>query len=267
MKKTGKLSSTYLLAFFALLYLPVLSVILYSFNKSPSTAQWTGWTFDWYRELLGDPVIADNLKNSLTVALLTALLSAVIGTFAAIISMNLTKNMKKTLQSVMLIPLLVPEVALGISLLIFFNALGLPFGILTLVLSHSLFCVPYIYIMVRLRLVEIDKAVLEAARDLGAGTRQVIGTIILPLVTPSIVTASLLAIAMSLDDVVLSMYMSGPSTTTLPVHIFSRMRIGVTPKINALCTLILLGTFIIVGLSQFISRGPKKKEKIKNEDF
>ncbi|MDD4717308.1 MAG: spermidine/putrescine ABC transporter permease PotC, partial [Eubacteriales bacterium] len=93
MKKTGKLSSTYLLAFFALLYLPVLSVILYSFNKSPSTAQWTGWTFDWYRELLGDPVIADNLKNSLTVALLTALLSAVIGTFAAIISMNLTKNM------------------------------------------------------------------------------------------------------------------------------------------------------------------------------
>jgi spermidine/putrescine transport system permease protein len=154
----------------------------------------------------------------------------------------------------MLLPLLVPEVALGISLLIFFTALKLPFGILTLVLSHSLFCVPYVYIMVQLRLKEINKSIFEAAKDLGATRGQIIRTIILPLVTPSIITSSLLALAISLDDVIISTYMSGPTSTTLPVHIFSMMRVGVTPKINALCTLILVGTFFIVGLSQLFNK-------------
>lgn len=129
---------------------------------------------------------------------------------------------------------------------------------MTLVLSHSLFCVPYVYIMVQLRLQEIDKSILESARDLGATRWQMVKTIILPLVAPSILTASLLALALSLDDVVISTYMSGPKTTTLPVHIFSMMRVGVTPKVNALCTLILVGTFFIVGLSQIISKRQKQ---------
>ncbi len=163
----------------------------------------------------------------------------------------------------MLLPLLVPEVALGVSLLFFFNALRLPFGHLTLVLAHSLFCVPYVYIMVQLRLQEIDKSILESARDLGGATRwQMVKTIILPLVTPSIVTASLLALALSLDDVVISTYMSGPRATTLPVHIFSMMRVGVTPMVNALCTLILVGTFFIIGLSQIISKRYQSKEVV-----
>jgi spermidine/putrescine transport system permease protein len=145
-------------------------------------------------------------------------------------------------------------VALGVSLLFFFNALGLPFGTLTLVLSHSLFCVPYVYIMVRLRLQEIDKSIIESALDLGASTLQMVRTIILPLVAPSILTAALLCLAMSLDDVIISTYMSGPRSTTLPVHIFSMMRVGVTPKVNALCTLILMGTFFIIGLSQLVTK-------------
>ncbi|NMA62350.1 MAG: ABC transporter permease, partial [Firmicutes bacterium] len=171
-----------------------------------------------------------------------------------------TEKMKKTIQGVMVLPLLVPEIALGVSLLMFFNALKLPFGHLTLVLSHSLFCVPYVYIMVQLRLQEIDKSILESARDLGATKWQTIKTIVLPLVTPSIITASLLALAMSLDDVIISTYMSGPRSTTLPVHIFSMMRVGVTPKVNALCTLILVGTFFIVGFSQLASKSTKTKE-------
>jgi spermidine/putrescine transport system permease protein len=160
----------------------------------------------------------------------------------------------------MLLPLLVPEVALGISLLIFFSALKLPFGHLTLVLSHSLFCVPYVYIMVQLRLNDIDFSILEAAKDLGAARWQIIRTIILPLVAPSILTASLLALAISLDDVIISTYMSGAASTTLPVHVFSMMRVGVTPKVNALCTLILVGTFFIVGLGQLINKKANKKE-------
>ncbi|NMB02074.1 MAG: ABC transporter permease [Firmicutes bacterium] len=244
----------YLSLFFVLLYLPVLSVILYSFNASPSTAQWTGFTLDWYRVLFRDRVIVQAFRVSIQVAILTAIFSAVLGTFTAVVSMSVTARMKKAIQGAMFLPLLVPEIALGVSLLFFFNALRLPFGRLTLVLSHSLFCVPYVYVMVQLRLQEIDRSILESARDLGATKWQVIKTIILPLVTPSIVTASLLSLAMSLDDVIISTYMSGPRTTTLPVHIFSMMRVGVTPKVNAMCTLILVGTFFIVGLSQLITK-------------
>ena len=249
----------YLSLFFVLLYFPVLSVILYSFNISPSTAQWAGFTFDWYKELFSDRVIAESFKISIQVAILTSILSAILGTATARISMSVTNKMEKTIRGVMILPLLVPEVALGVSLLMFFSAVKLPFGHLTLVLSHSLFCVPYVYIMVQLRLKEMDKSIIEAARDLGATKWQTIRTIIIPLVMPSIITASLLAIAMSLDDVIISTYMSGATTTTLPVHIFSMMRVGVTPKINALCTLILVGTFFIVGLYEFINKRSGKR--------
>jgi len=252
--KASRFGVFYLSLFFVVLYLPVLSVVLYSFNASSSTAQWTGWSLEWYRQLLRDRVIGEAFKVSIQVAVLTAILSAVLGTFTAVVSMWVTARMKRAIQGIMILPLIVPEVALGVSLPFFFNALRLPFGILTLVLSHSLFCVPYVYIMVRLRLQEIDAAILESALDLGASVPQMVRTIILPLVAPSIVTASLLCLAMSLDDVIISTYMSGPRSTTLPVHIFSMMRVGVTPKVNALCTLILVGTFFIIGLSQIITK-------------
>lgn len=255
-----KLDNFYLIIFFSLLYIPILSVILYSFNTSPSTAQWTGFTLDWYRELFSDQVIKDTLFISLQVGVLTSVLSAIIGTLSAIVSMYVGDRMNKSIRGMMILPLLVPEVALGISLLLFFSGLNIPFGRLTLVLSHSLFCTPYVYVMVRLRLKEIDISILEAAKDLGASRLRIIRTIILPLILPSIVTAGLLSMAMSLDDVVISTYMSGPTSTTLPVHIFSMMRVGVTPKINALCTLILLGTFFILGLSQLAGKKDKNRE-------
>ena len=258
--KARRFGTLYLSLFFVALYLPVLSVILYSFNASPSTAQWTGFTLDWYRVLFQDRVIVEAFKVSMEVALITSVLSAILGTASAVISMWVTERMKKAIQGMMILPLLVPEVALGIALLIFFNALSLPFGHVTLVLSHSLFCVPYVYIMVQLRLKEIDRSILESARDLGATTWQTVRTVVLPLVTPAIITASLLALAMSLDDVIISTYMSGPKTTTLPVHIFSMMRVGVTPKVNALCTLILVGMFIVVGLSQLFNKKQHKED-------
>lgn len=259
-KTSNRFRAFYLLLFFVVLYIPVLGVILYSFNKSPSTASWTGFTLDWYKDLFNDRVIVESFKISIQVAFMTSLLSAVLGTTTAIISTYVTRKMSNVIQGVMILPLLVPEVALGVSLLLFFSTLKLPFGHLTLVLSHSLFCLPYVYLMVLLRLKEIDSSIIESAKDLGASTWQIIRTIILPLVTPSIVTSSLLALAMSLDDVVISTYMSGPTATTLPVHIFSMMRVGVTPKINALSTLILLGTFFIVGLSQLFTNKNKKSE-------
>lgn len=260
-KKRNRFRTFYLSLFFIILYVPILSVVLYSFNKSSSTAYWAGFTLDWYRDLLSDRVILESFKVSIQVALLTALLSAVIGTASAIISVYVTNRTEKTINGMMFMPLIVPEVALGVSLLIFFSSLKLPFGTFTLVISHSLFCVPYVYIMVQLRLKEINISIIEAAKDLGASRGQIIKTILLPLVMPSTLTASLLALAMSLDDVIISTYMAGPTTTTLPVHIFSMMRVGVTPKVNALCTLFLVGTFFLIGLNQIIgSKGENLNE-------
>lgn len=256
-----KLRTFYLSLFFVILYVPILSVVLYSFNKNPSTAQWTGFTLDWYRDLFSDRIILESFKVSMIVAILTSIFSAILGTASAIIAIYVTKKMEKAINGLMLLPLLVPEVALGVSLLLFFSSMRLPFGYMTLVLSHSLFCVPYVYIMVQLRLKEIDNSIIEAAKDLGAARWQIIKTIILPLVFPSIITSSLLSLAMSLDDVVISTYMSGPTSTTLPVHVFSMMRVGVTPKVNALCTLILLGTFFIIGISEVFSKKNSKKEE------
>lgn len=261
--KSNRFRTFYLSLFFVVLYVPVLSVVLYSFNKSSSTAHWTGFTLDWYRELFNDSIIFEAFKVSIVVALITSLLSAIIGTASAIISVYISQKTEKAMNGLMFLPLIIPEIALGLSLLIFFTELNLPFGILTLVIGHSLFCVPYVYIMVQIRLKEINISIIEAAKDLGASAWQIIKTIILPLVIPSTLTASLLAFAMSLDDVIISTYMSGPTTSTLPVHIFSMMRTGVTPKINALSTLFLLVTFILIGLNQIIG---KRGENLNEEN-
>ncbi len=264
--KSNKFRTFYLSLFFIALYVPVLSVVLYSFNKSASTAHWTGFTFDWYIELFNDTVIFEAFKISIVVALLTSIVSAILGTAFAIISVYVSKLSEKAMNGLMFLPLIIPELALGLSLLIFFTQLKLPFGLLTLVLGHSLFCVPYVYIMVQIRLKEINVSIIEAAKDLGATKWQIIKTIILPLVIPATMTASLLALAMSLDDVIISTYMAGPTGTTLPVHIFSMMRTGVTPKVNALSTLFLLGTFLLIGLNQMLGRkGENLNEKNKNK--
>ncbi|NMB44547.1 MAG: ABC transporter permease [Clostridiales bacterium] len=252
--KSNKFRTFYLSLFFVALYVPVLSVVLYSFNKSSSTAQWTGFTLDWYIQLLNDRVIFESFKISIQVAIITSVISAIIGTASAIISSYVSNKTESAINGVMFLPLIIPEVALGLSLLIFFSELNLTFGLPTLVLGHSLFCVPYIYFMVQLRLREIDISIIEAAKDLGASKCQIIKTVLLPLVIPSTLTGSLLAFAMSLDDVIISTYMAGPTGTTLPVHIFSMMRTGVTPKVNALSTLFLLGTFLLIGLNQIVGR-------------
>ena len=256
--KSNRFRTFYLSLFFIILYVPVLSVVLYSFNKSSSTAQWAGFTLDWYMQLFNDRVIFEAFKVSIAVALITAVFSAIVGTASAIISLYVSQKTEKVINGSLFVPLIIPEIALGLSLLIFFSELQLKFGIFTLVISHSLFCIPYVYIMVQIRLKEINISIIEAAKDLGASRWQVIKTIILPLIIPSTLTASLLALALSLDDVIISTYMAGPTSTTLPVHIYSMMRTGVTPKVNALSTLFLVGTFILIGLKHFIEKRYEK---------
>lgn len=233
------------------LYLPILCVVLYSFNLSKSGAAWTGFTLKWYQELWDNTKIRQAFWVSLRVAGLTAFFSSILGTAAAIGVNSLNKKAKSFISALIYLPLIIPEIILGIALLMLLAATPMPFGIMSLVIGHCTFCIPYVFIMVNIRLRSIGKDVVEAAYDLGAGGFQVLATVILPLILPGILSGALLSVAMSMDDVVISTFVSGPTSLTLPVHIFSMMKLGVTPTINALCTVILVFTFTCVGLLQF----------------
>ena len=236
----------YLTAVLVFMYLPVVMVVLYSFNVSKSDARWTGFTLDWYGKMLHNQVLMEALRNSLIVAVCACLLSAVIGTIGAVGLARWSFRGKGLLENMSLLPIMIPEIILGMVFLAFFSFIGLPFGLLTLILGHTSFCIPYIFLVVRGRLVGLDPSIGEAARDLGAGQWRMFFDITLPLIAPAVLSGSLLAFAMSLDDVVISFFVTGATTNTLPIKIYSQIKFGVTPEINALCTVMLCITFALI---------------------
>lgn len=257
MKNRTKLPNIYLAFLMVVMYLPIVIVIVYSFNVSKNTTVWAGWTLDWYRKLSGNKSLLEALKNSLVLAALSSGAAGVIGTLGAVGMAKVNFRTKGAVEYVSTLPIMIPEIILGMVFMAFFAFLGLPFGMVTLVLGHTTFCVPYVFMMVKARLVGIDKSLVEAAKDMGATERRAFLDITLPLITPAILSGMLLAFAMSLDDVVISIFVTGAHTNTLPIRIYTQLKSGVTPEINALCTLMLVVTFVIVLLSQALGR--KKK--------
>lgn len=249
-----RLSDWYLYLLLAIMYLPILIVILYSFNASKTSVIWGGFTLDWYKELLQDRSLLESLKNSVILALLSSGMAGIVGTLGAVGMARVQFRSKGMLEYLVLVPIMIPEIILGMVFMAFFSLLGLPFGMTTLVLGHSAFCVPYVYMQVKARLVGIDKSYAEAARDLGARERQVFFDITLPLIAPAILSGMLLSFAMSLDDVVISIFVAGARVSTLPVKIYTQLKTGVTPEINALCTLMLIVTVALVVVSQRLQR-------------
>lgn len=249
-----RLSDWYLYLLLAIMYLPILIVIIYSFNASKTSVIWGGFTLDWYSELFQDSGLLESLKNSVILALLSSGMAGVVGTLGAVGMARVQFRSKGMLEYLVLVPIMIPEIILGMVFMAFFGLLGLPFGMTTLVLGHSAFCVPYVYMQVKARLVGIDKSYAEAARDLGARERQVFLDITLPLIAPAILSGMLLSFAMSLDDVVISIFVAGARVSTLPVKIYTQLKTGVTPEINALCTLMLIVTVVLVLLSQKLQR-------------
>ena len=249
-----RLSDWYLYSLLALMYLPIVIVILYSFNVSKTSVIWGGWTLDWYGELFHDRSLLEALKNSVILAVLSSLMAAVVGTLGAVGMARAQFRTKGMLEYLVLVPIMIPEIILGMVFMVFFSLLGLPFGMTTLVLGHSAFCVPYVYMQVKARLVGLDKSYAEAAKDLGARDRQVFFDITLPLIFPAILSGMLLSFAMSLDDVVISIFVAGARVSTLPVKIYTQLKTGVTPEINALCTLMLVVTIGLVILSKRLQR-------------
>lgn len=253
----------YLALILILMYLPILIVILYSFNISKTSGTWTGFTTDWYSKLFRDQTMGSALLNSLELAAWSVALSGVIGTLGAVGMVKARFRGQGALETASTLPIMIPEIILGMAYLAVFSAAGIQFGMPTLVIAHTTFCIPYVFINVKGRLAGMDPALEEAARDLGASPLRVFFTVTLPLILPAVVSGMLLALAMSLDDVVISFFVTGPTTNTLPLKIYSGLKTGVTPEINALCTLMLGAVFLIVALSQlFGARAATRRVEI-----
>jgi spermidine/putrescine transport system permease protein len=236
------------------MYLPILIVIIYSFNESRISSVWEGFSLKWYGELFRDKFILEALINSIVLATLSSIAAAIIGTLGAVGMARVKLRSNSMIEYVSTLPIMIPEIILGIVFLLFFSLLGLPFGMITLVLAHTAFCIPYVFIMVKARLAGMDKSLSEAARDLGASDWRAFLDITLPLIFPAIVSGMILSFAMSFDDVVISMFVTGVNTNTLPLRIYTQLKTGVTPKINALCTLMVGFTILLCLLSAYIGK-------------
>lgn len=248
----------YIAAVLTLMYLPVLLIVIYSFNESKLSSVWSGFSLKWYGILLQNRSMKEAIKNSLLLGVLSCLAAAVTGTLGAVGMSRIKLRSKGAVEYISMLPIMIPEIILGMVFMTFFSLIGLPFGMLTLVIAHTAFCIPYVYMMVKARLAGMDKALVEAARDLGASEWRVFFDITLPLLAPAIASGMLLAFAMSWDDVIISIFVTGAQTNTLPVKIYTQIKTGVTPEINALCTLMLLVTGAAIALSAWLGRERKK---------
>ena len=239
---------------YAYLYLPIVAVIAYSFNKSRMVTVWGGFSLKWYGELAGNTQILDAAQRSLLIAALTATLAVCLGTLAGLALARFGRFSGRNLLSLLTsAPLVMPEVMLGLSALLLFVSLeqlvGWPErrGLTTITIAHVTFCICYVTVIVRSRLVQMDHSVEEAAMDLGARPWKVFFVITLPLIAPALLAGWLLAFTLSLDDLVVSSFTSGPGASTLPMVIYSKVKLGVTPEINALATLVIL--FVAAGVT------------------
>ena len=261
MKKSSLFQKIYLGLITVLMYLPIVLVVIYSFNESKISSIWGGFSLKWYESLFKDEDMFEALINSLILALSSGLLAAVIGTTAAVGFTKIQPKSKGFVEYLSMLPIMIPEIILGMIFMVFFELLGLPFGMLTLILAHTTFCIPYIYMLVKARLVGMDKSLAEAARDLGAGEGQMFWQITLPLLMPAILSGMLLSFAMSFDDVIISLFVTGVNVNTLPIKIYTQMKTGVTPQINALCTLMLAATILLVTVSTLLGKNKKAAGK------
>ena len=261
-------SRSWLIAGFAFLDLPIVTLIALSFNDSPLVTTWTGFSFKWYGELVNDAPIIEGFMLSIKIALMTATASVVLGTFAAVAITRFKRFPGRTLLTGMVnAPLVMPEVIIGLSLLLMLvsvqRATGFPDrGMLTIWLGHTLLGMAYATVVITSRLQEMNPQLEEAGLDLGAKPWQVFFLITLPLISQALLSAWLLTFTLSLDDVVLSAFLSGPGSTTLPITIFSRARLGLNPTVNAVATLTVLVVSVgVVVASVWISKLEKRRAR------
>ncbi|MGW8463630.1 ABC transporter permease subunit [Pseudomonas sp. GL-B-19] len=266
--KRFRFSSLMLVSGLLFIYAPMLILVIYSFNASKLVTVWGGWSIKWYVGLLDNTQLMGSVVRSLEIACYTAVAAVALGTLAAFVLTRITRFKGRTLfGGLVTAPLVMPEVITGLSLLLLFVAMaqmiGWPQerGIITIWIAHTTFCAAYVAVVVSARLRELDLSIEEAAMDLGAKPFKVFFLITIPMIAPSLAAGGMMSFALSLDDLVLASFVSGPGSTTLPMEVFSAVRLGVKPEINAVASLILLAVSIVTFLVWFFSRRAEESRK------
>jgi spermidine/putrescine transport system permease protein len=245
------------LGVYAFLYLPLVVVVVYSFNDSRLNAEWVGFTLAWYRTLFDDADMLLAARNSVLIALVSSLAASVLGTLAGI---AMHRYRLRVLPVLAIAPVAMPEVLLGVALLLFFNLivrpwLGLELGLWSVIVAHITFSLGFVAIIVRVSLMGLDPSLFEAARDLGATPGQTFRYVTWPLIRPAVFAGALMAFALSIDDFVITFFTAGVGVTTLPLEIYSMIRIAVTPEVNAVSTLMMALTLSLIVIASRMSRG------------
>lgn len=246
------LQRSYIVFIYAFLYIPLLVVFLYSFNDSKYTTAWRGFTLKWYELLFSNKAILDAAINSVMVAVCAASLATLLGTLAAIALKRYRFIGREAMYGSILMLTVSPDIVMGISFLVIFIACHMELGFITLLIAHTALCAPFVALTVLARLDEFDEHLIEAARDLGASEAQALRLILLPMTAPALVAGWLLSFTLSMDDVLISTFVTGPSFEVLPVRIYSMVKLGVKPDVNALSAIMFVLTLILVISAQLI---------------
>lgn len=244
----------YLSLIYTLLYLPIIVLVIMSFNKSKISYNWGGFSLKWYESLFNNQAMLDAFWHSIVLGLVAATVSTVIGTLTALALHRYNFRGKGLLNGLLFVLMMSPEIVLAISLLALFLLIGLQLGFVSLLLAHITFCLPFVVITVFARLSSLDERLMEAARDLGASESTMIRTILIPVIFPAVMAGWLLAFTLSLDDVVVSTFVTGPSYEILPLRIYSMVRVGLKPEVNAIGTILLVASLVLVVISQLLLR-------------
>ena len=266
--KRFSLTNFMLWAGLAFIYLPMLILVIYSFNASKLVTVWGGWSFKWYLGLLDNQQLMGSVMRSLEIAFYTSISAVILGTIAAFVLTRIANFKGRTLFGGMVTaPLVMPEVITGLSLLLLFVAMGQLLGwpsqrgMVTIWIAHTTFCSAYVAVVVSSRLRELDLSIEEAAMDLGARPWKVFFLITIPMIAPSLAAGGMMSFALSLDDLVLASFVSGPGSTTLPMEVFSAVRLGVKPEINAVASLVLLSVSLATFAAWYLGRRAEKQRK------
>jgi spermidine/putrescine transport system permease protein len=253
-KKPALWLRVYSIFVYAFIYAPILILIIFSFNSQKLNIHWEGFTLKWYKVLFIDAQILLATRNTLLIALISTLIATIIGTMAALAMHRYRFPLYNTSETVMYIPIVIPEVVMGISLLVFFVMINFTLGLTTITLSHIAFSIPFVALVVRARLHGYDKAIDEAAMDLGANELTTFWRVTLPTIMPGVLAGAMLALTLSLDDYVITYFTAGPGSTTLPLRVFSMVKTAVTPEINALSSIWVLIIFVLLAIGQIAQR-------------
>ncbi len=253
-KKPALWLRIYSLFAFGFIYVPILILIIFSFNSQKLNMRWEGFTLSWYPALFHDAQILLAVRNTLMIAFVSTLVATIIGTMAALAMQRYRFPGYNASETLMYIPIVIPEVVMGISLLVFFVMIKFTLGLVTITLSHIAFNVPFVALVVRARLHGYDNSIDEAAMDLGANELTTFWRVTLPTIMPGVLSGAMLALTLSLDDYVITYFTAGPGSTTLPLRVYSMVRFMVTPEINALSTLWVLIVFVILAIGQIAQR-------------